>query len=234
MSTSPIVEAVNDIGRAFESFKKSQDTRLVEMQDRLEQIEAGKDRPKGTGAAPRIVHPYREIVTAGGEKAFEVSAKQRFSDVPDLAAKSEVSLARVLGALALGKNCGDPEALEYANEMKATSTGTSGITLQNSVAAELDRHGPGAGGGLPGRVRGPSRCRRRAMSYIHQTSDPTADLAFGEGISLTATDPGFAARTLTAKTHRRADADQSGGAQDIADAGESDRAGAGGCDCCGD
>lgn len=48
MSTSPIVEAVNDIGSAFESFKKSQDQRLVEMQDRLERIESDRDRPKGT------------------------------------------------------------------------------------------------------------------------------------------------------------------------------------------
>lgn len=48
MATSPVLEAINEIGSTFEAFKKSQDQRLSEVTDRLEQLEAGADRPKGT------------------------------------------------------------------------------------------------------------------------------------------------------------------------------------------
>lgn len=218
MSTSPVLEAINEIGSTFEAFKKSQDQRLSEVTDRIEQIESGSDRPKGTVTSKRIVTPYREIVTAEGHKAFEVSAKQRFSDVPELAVKSEVSLARVLGALALGKNCGDAEALEYATELKATSTGTSGITLQNSVASEWIDMVRAQAVTFQAGARSISMPTQQ-FAYIHQTSDPTAAWRSSEGASLSATDPGFAARVLTAKTLAVRTQLSLEASQDIADAG---------------
>jgi HK97 family phage major capsid protein len=43
--TSLIVEAVNEVSAAFDCFKKTHDTRLAEMQDRIEQIEAKRNSP---------------------------------------------------------------------------------------------------------------------------------------------------------------------------------------------
>jgi HK97 family phage major capsid protein len=216
---SPVLEAIESVNSAFEDFKKSNDERLDAFQARIEQAEALKDRLKGTDASgARVLRPYREIVTASGEKAFEVGAKQRFSDVPELAGKSEVSLARVLGALALGKNCGDPEALEYANEMKATSTGTSGITLQNTVASEWIDMVRAQAVTFQAGARSISMPTQQ-FAYIHQTSDPTATWRSSEGASLSATDPGFAARVLTAKTLAVRTQLSLEASQDIADAG---------------
>lgn len=211
MTTNTVLDAIKCVDAAFGQFKG-------DVLERVEKLEAVADRPKVSAESPRIVRPYREIVTAEGHKAFEVNGKQRFGDVPDLAGKGDVSLARVLGALALGKNCGDAEALEYANEMKATSTGTSGITLQNSVAAEWVDMIRAQAVAFQAGARSISM-PTQSMSYIHQTSDPTATWRSGEGISLSASDPGFAARTLTAKTIAVRTQLSLEASQDIADAG---------------
>ena len=218
MSSSQLVEAIADIGDGFESFKRVHDKRLDEITGRIESIEAMGDRPKGTGT-PRIIKPYREIYTGEGHKAYEVTNKQRFSDVPELRGKSEVSLARVLGALAFGSSCGDKEALEYANELKATTSGTSGITLQNSVAAEFIDMARAQSVAFQAGARSVSM-PTQVMAYIHQTSDPTASWRSSEGASLTATDPGFAARTLTSRTIAVRTQISLEASQDVPDAGE--------------
>ena len=99
----------DDIGANWEKFKEKNGATIADLADRLDHTEATLDGlgPRYTGKAKRQQSLYREIYTGEGEKAFELTGKQRFADVPDLAGKSEVSLERVLGALALGSDCGD-------------------------------------------------------------------------------------------------------------------------------
>jgi HK97 family phage major capsid protein len=217
METKEFVAAVERIADKVEALATDATKGFESLGERIESLEADRDKPKGTTGS-RVALPYREILTADGTKAFEVRGQQRFSDVPELAGKSDISLARVLGALALGKNCGDTEALEYATELKATSTGTSGITLQNTVATEWIDMVRAQAVTFQAGARSVSMPTQQ-LAYIHQTSDPTATWRASEGAGLSATDPGFAARVLTAKTLAVRTQLSLEASQDIADAG---------------
>ena len=212
-----------DIAGNWEKFKAdhiSKVDQLLDLGDRVDQVEASLDGlgPRATGKASGQQPLYREIFTGEGERAYELTSKQQFADVPDLAGKSEVSLERVLGAMALGSDCGDKEAVEFVNEIKATTTGTTGVTLENTVAAEwLDL------------VRAQSvlfQAGARSMSmptqvmdFLHVTGDPTITWRTTEGGALSASDPTFAARTLTARTVAVRTQLSLEASQDIADAG---------------
>lgn len=208
-----VERAARDIGGFIEKNTKA----VGDLDERLSRMESTHDRPR---SAAKAVLPYREVYTAEGTKAFLLNHKQRFSDVPELTGgDSDVSLARILGALAFGSNCGDKEAVKAANELKSTGTGTSGITLQNTVAAEfIDM------------VRAQSvlfnagaqsiSMPTQAVSFIHVTADATASWRSSEGASLSATDPSFAARTLTAKTIAVRTQISLEAVQDVPDAGQ--------------
>jgi HK97 family phage major capsid protein len=211
------VEAITELGDSVRNFKQSSDEHAEQLRDRIEQLEALEAAGGAIGAARRE-KPYREIFTGEGHKAFEVSAKQRFSDVPELAGKSEVSLERVLGALALGSSSGDREAIEFVNEMKSTTTSTTGITLQNTIATEWIDMVRSQAVLFQAGARSISM-PTQSMSFIHQTSDPTASWRSSEGAALSATDPSFAARQLTAITLAVRSQLTLEASQDISDAG---------------
>jgi len=204
-SKNPVLAAVEEIGQTFEDFKVRQDERFGELQkshsaivDRIETIEAGGDRPPKPAQA-KAASPYRRIDTKAGP-AFELTSKQRLQDVPELAKGSDgPGLSRILGALALGENCGDAEAIEAASELKSVGTGTSGVTLRNSVAAEWADLMRAQSIAFRAGARTVSM-PEQTLSYIAVTADPTASWRSSEGASLSATDPTLAARTLTAKT----------------------------------
>ena len=98
MSNSPIIEAVADIGSAFEHFKKSQDQRLVEMQDRIEQIESVKDRPKGTIRSSESDGERRVEGLGYLAKGLALQDQKLIAKADELLIKSVTGLAATAGA----------------------------------------------------------------------------------------------------------------------------------------
>ena len=109
-----LAEKIEEIGTGFNAFTETTGAKVGDLEERLGRVEASNDRPKSNDKP--LVQPYRELFTTDGKKAYVLNSKQRFSDVPELAGNaSGVSLARVLGAMAFGSNCGDAEAVKFAN-----------------------------------------------------------------------------------------------------------------------
>lgn len=216
MDENIVNTAVERIDGALAAFSERHGGRLDELNDRVEDLEVKRMHPNLATNPP--APKYREIFTGEGNKAYELSSKQRFADVPAFSADTGVSLDRVLGALALGSNCGDAEAVEFANEMKTTTTGTSGVTLQNSVAAQWIDMVRAQSVLFQAGARSISM-PTQSMSYIHVTNDPTVSWRSTEGASLTASDPTFAARTLTAITAACRTQLSLEASQDVPDAG---------------
>lgn len=225
MSDFNLAEFMDELGEAFGEFKEAQSESLDNLKaendslcERVEEIERERATSGTIGKRKATTRLYRKFRTKSGDQAYEVKGRDRFSDIPELRGQSDVGLDRVLGALVLGSDCGDDEAVRAANEMKSVGTGTSGITLENTVATDfIDR------------VRAQSilfaagarsvSMPTQSMSYIHQTGDPTISWRASEGAGLTASEPAFAARTLTAKTAATRVQISLEAAQDVTDAG---------------
>ncbi|WP_405243816.1 phage major capsid protein [Lentisalinibacter salinarum] len=198
-----IKELVDNIADDWKAHREQQEVEQKALRQQVDELEAALELAANTGGGSfgkgTAAKRYREIWTPDGEKAFELRGKDRFSDIPAFRGKSEVGIDRLFGALVFGSDSGDKEAVEAAAELKSVGTGTSGITLENTVASQwIDMVRAQsvlfAAGGRS--VSMPTQ----SLSYIHTTSDPTASWRSSEGASLSATDPGFAARTLTART----------------------------------
>ena len=128
MASSVVIQAINDIGDSVESFRKSHEQRVAELGERIEVLEAGKDRPKGTiGTTPRP-EGFKSYPSAKGT-VYELDSKTRMADVLPPEKQPEVSLGRFLAAATLGEKSSDTDALAYAREQKQLTTGTSGIVI---------------------------------------------------------------------------------------------------------
>lgn len=206
--SSEILAAIEKTGRAFDEFKSVQDQRLDKLGqridgvlDRIEDIEAKQKTPGRTAGDGLKGAPgaFYELRGPNEAKSYVVSREQKLASIPDLQAKAPVSMERWCAALVLGSGCGDKEALEAVHESKSLATTTTGALVPAAYVPEwIDM------------ARSQSVLARAGMrtvtmmdktlTYSHQTADPTFSWQSSEGASLSATDPTFAARTLTAKT----------------------------------
>lgn len=200
-----ITEAVERQTKAFDVFIKSNDdrfdsieARLGEMQGRIEESEAKASAPaRPASARPQTEH--KVVPCAGGENAYAVTGKGRLSDIPELQHKTDISLDRWARALVFGDSCEDKEALAYLAETKNVNTGSTGVLIPAGFVPQwidmaraqsvLSRAGMRT-------VTMPAQ----TLTYSHQTGDPTFSWRSSEGSSLTASDPTFATRQLSAKT----------------------------------
>jgi len=167
-----------------------------DLENRIEALEAHNDRPRGES---RKDTPYK-VFHVGNEKRIMLPHNVKAANVPELAPakQPEIPLERWLAAAVLGEDCKDVEAKEYARELKALTTATTGVLIPTEYQPEwIDR------------IRAAMVLNRAGMRTILMTdknftaSAVTADPSVtwhAEAGSVTASNPTFAARTLTAKT----------------------------------
>lgn len=198
MTNKLILEAVDGIGKAHEQFVEKANTSLDDMAERIEGLEAIKDRPKAASAS--TAKPYREFYD-GDQKCFALPSNVNLTDVPELTPKEvpSISLDRWVRALAFGNNCGDKEAINYLAEQKNVNTGSTGVLVPGEFVSQwIDMARSQSVLIQAGATTVPMNAQ--TLQYAHQTADPTFSWRSTEGASLSATDPTFASRTLTAKT----------------------------------
>lgn len=201
MDESVIDGAVSRIETALTNMQEKQSERLDSVQDRLEQIEALNYVGGGAiNKAQNARRPYRTLFTQSGQKAFAVGKGELLADIPDLQVKTEISVDRWINALMFGADCGDKQAAEYlAEQQKSVTTGSTGVLIPAAFVSnwiDLARAQSVLFEAGATMVTMPEK----TLTYAHQTADPTAVWRTTEGEALSAGDPTFAARVLTAKT----------------------------------
>lgn len=195
---------------AFRDFRKANDQRLDvfrddiaglrselnELRDDKEDREARERTPKKFGAG---ASEYGVLHGANGTKSFVVRGEQKLAKIPTLMKTEPVSMERWAAALVLGSACGDKEAVEYVAEQKSIATTTSGALVPAGFVPEwIDM--ARAQSVLARAGMRTVTMNEQTLTYSHQTGDPTFSWRSSEGSSLTASDPTFASRVLTAKT----------------------------------
>jgi HK97 family phage major capsid protein len=204
MATKELLDKLEEIGELNQAFQERHAKELEKvaeranaLQERIEMLEGAASRPRlSTG---RESKDYRVLHTASAP-AYVVSSKGRLADIPELNTKQpEISLDRWCRALVFGSACEDKEALQFLGDQKSVTTSTTGALVPAAYAPmwiDMAR----AQSAL---IRAGTRTvvmNDQTLTYSHQTSDPTFSWRSSEGASLSATDPGFASRVLTAKT----------------------------------
>ncbi|HTE41303.1 MAG TPA: phage major capsid protein, partial [Steroidobacteraceae bacterium] len=201
---SELMQAIEGIGTSFETLKKANDlrnqefsARLDALQDAKERGEAELDRPGAT--VRKNSDGIRKLITPNGP-AFEIAHNVKMASIPGLGPdkQPDISLQRWLAATVAGDRCGDKEAVEYCRERKAMTTASTGVLIpaeyQTTWIDMLRAQSVLNAAGM--RTVGMA-----AKTQVH--SAVTGDPAIGwhsEGGSLSAANPTFAARTLSANT----------------------------------
>ena len=208
MDPHELKQAFADLGKDWKDFKERNVKRielleggekhfaqqLAEIEDRLDQIVMD-------GAVPRKADTgYREFYD-GNRKCFAISSKANLMDVPELRPKEKcpISLDRWARALFLGNNCSDKEAVEFVADQKSVTTGNTGVLVPEAFRSQwIDMARAQSVLVQAGAMTVPMEAQ--TVTYSHQTSDPTFSWRTSEGASLSATDPGFTSRQLSAVT----------------------------------
>ena len=192
--SNEIVDAIGGINEA----QKAHNEKLDSICERVESIEAQKDRPsKRRGDEPK---GYSEFID-NGEKCFVLPSSAKLTDVPELRAKekSPVSLDRWARAMIFGNNCSDKEAVEFLAEQKNVTTGSTGVLVPQEFVPEwIDMARAQSVLVQAGAQTVPMQTQ--TVNFAHQTADPTFSWRSTEGAALSATDPTFVSRSLSAKT----------------------------------
>ncbi|MEX2125809.1 MAG: phage major capsid protein [Woeseia sp.] len=183
----------NATGQVITSHKEA----IEDLLTRVEGIEALHDRPKLSGN--RQATEYKKFETSNGP-VFELPSHVKMADVSELQAekKPEISLGRWLGATVAGDRCGDAEALKYVRESKQMVTTSTGVLIPAQYISQwIDL------------IRAQSVLNTAGMrtvtmagkTQVHSavTVDPLATW-HSEAGSISADNPTFAARTLSAET----------------------------------
>ena len=194
MSSKELMDTVGSIADNFSEFRKTNDKQYAELRERIEVIEGAADRPKaGRGAAPFAYKSYTDHGIV-----YEVPSNVRLADVLPQKQAPEVSLERWLAAVVAGEKCGDREAVAYAREQKQMVTTSTGVLIPQEFQSQwIDL--------LRARsVLNVAGMRTTVMSAKTQThaavtGDPAVTWHTEAG-SISADNPTFAARTLTANT----------------------------------
>jgi len=194
----PIATAVDRFECAIAGFEEKQCKTLDAVVERIEILEVLGNAPRKSieNAVPET---HRTLYSKSGQPAYVVGKGQNLAAIPELQSKSEISLDRWCNALIFGADCGDQDALEYLAEQKATTTSSTGVLIPaGHVAQWIDMMR--AQSVLFAAGAQTVTMPEKTLTYAHQTADPTAVWRGTEGASLSAADPAFAARVLTAKT----------------------------------
>jgi len=195
MTDPKLKDVIEKIGSGFEDFTETAGKKIASLDDRLGRIEALDDRPKMGGKAEP--EGYRIHKGTGGD-VYELESKTRMVDVLPPEKQPEIPLGRFLAAATLGEKCNDSEALRYTRELKQLTTSTSGVVIPAEYISEwIDL------------LRSQMVLNRAGMRTVTMdaktqvasavATDPTASW-HTEGGSISAVNPTFAARTLTAQT----------------------------------
>lgn len=195
---SEIVEKLETLGGIIQEDRKQ----TADLQERIEMLEAANDpnRPRAGKADEETRKPYREFFS-DGRKCFELSKEAKLQDIPELQAKEKapVSLERWARALCLGNACDDTAAKEFVASQKNVTTGSTGVLVPTEFVSQwIDMARSQSVLVQAGARTVPMPAQ--TVQYAHQTADPTFSWRSSEGASLSATDPTFVSRTLTAKT----------------------------------
>lgn len=187
--SNELIEAVEKFGT---SYRKGMDA----ITERVESLEAQADRPKGV---PDTQVPYG-VHHVDGRKQFSVPSSVKLQDIPELSAKEKptVSMDRWLHAVAAGDECKDTQALEYAREKKQLTTGTTGVLIPTEYQAEwIDLIRSQMVLNRAGMTTVPMDAKSKTWAAV--TADPSATW-HAEAGAISASNPTFASRTLTANT----------------------------------
>lgn len=200
-----IKQAIVRIGEAHEKFiasYKAPVKDLIEqneqLRERIEELEARAKSPGKTGTA-RKEKEWKAFYTDKGV-VFELPAHVKMLDVLPPEKEPEVGLGRWLAAALLGEKCRDREAVEFALgiEGKTLTGSTTGVQIpEQFMSAWLDNLRSALILNAAGMTT--VTMTERTQTHSRVLTDPTVAWRAEAG-SLTATDPTFELRTLTAKS----------------------------------
>jgi HK97 family phage major capsid protein len=172
----------------------------AENRERLEMIEAARSSPgktAGPGAAGRPT-AYK-VHVLDGQHVYELPSTCKMVDaIPDQ--RSEVGLDRWLAASLLGEKCRDRQAVEFAREIEAKTLtgGTTGVQIPEQFISQwIDNLRANLILNAAGMTT--ITMTERTQTHSRVLTDPTVAWRAEAG-ALTATDPTFELRTLTAKS----------------------------------
>lgn len=210
MSLDVISKSIDKIGDGLQRINENQ-AELSARLTHLEQRSSSNGDEREFRALEAAQHKARSLgndadrygitkVFNKGEPMHIVGSKARVADVLPKAAKNHnVSLGRYIAAGLLGSKCGDREALEVVAETKSVSTGTSGLVIPVEYQGEwIDRMRANMVLVQAGAQTVPMLNKTHTAAAL--TGDPTAAWHAEATADINASDPTFAARTLTAQT----------------------------------
>lgn len=195
---SPITEGLGEIHKAFAEFKEKHAAEQHRLDEKLKDLEAELDLDSPRGGAPSPDAKVQRLYTDDGE-ALLLPSDVKMTDVIRPEKRPPVSLERWMHAACAGAKCQDQAARAYfEQESKSLVTTTTGVLVPTQfMPAWIDA------------LRAKSVLNRAGMrtatmmsksqQYSAVTADPTAYWRAEAG-ALTAVDPTFASRTLTAET----------------------------------
>lgn len=193
--SNEVLKAIGAVADGFDSLKESNEVKFGELATRIETLEAKADRPAKTDKAERL--PYSVSYTDHGP-IYNLPNNVKMSDVLRPEKTPEISFERWLGATVSGERSGDKEAVQYAREKKQLLTTTSGILIPieyQSQWIDLLR----AKSVLNAAGMRTTTMTAKTQTHAAVTADPNATWHSENG-SISADNPTFAARTLTAQT----------------------------------
>lgn len=193
------VEGLADAHRAFTETSNAKldamATRLAENSERLDHVEAKSGRPVKITPAPAAA--FKSYETRNGP-VYDLPASVKMAEACPPTCAAPVSFERWLSAFAAGERCEDKEALDFARDRKQLVTTTTGTLIPAEYQSDwIDR------------IREQSVLSAAGMGLItmgaktYNASAVTADPAatwHTEAGSISAGNPTFAARTMTAQT----------------------------------
>ena len=203
--SSELLKSLENVGRTLEVVGDRQQAIITQQRELADRVTSLEQRGANPPADPTATDPTGQRKGAGIVKVhnsrdplFIVSNKARVADVLP-ANTSGISLGRYLAAGLLGEKCGDAEALRHVRDTKSVSTATSGLVVPAEYQGEwIDLMRAESALVKAGAVTVPMAGATLNMAAL--TADPTAGWHAEGTADISASDPTFAARTLTART----------------------------------
>lgn len=206
-----IKEAINEQGEAWDLFRDTQAKNFAKLEKdndalkkqqledrgRIEELESRGSSPGKTGA-PGLRDLGHKVFHTPNGPLYALPYDVKMADVFRPEKKPEISFERWLPAALLGENCRDKEAVEYTRELKQLVTTTTGILIpQEYISDWIDRLRSQMVLNTAGMTTLVMDAKIVNMSAL--VSDAAATW-HTESASISAGNPTFAARTLTAQT----------------------------------
>jgi HK97 family phage major capsid protein len=192
---SNLDDFIHEQSENAEAFTAETGRKVASLDGRLEMLESLNDKPQMARKAE--VSGYRIHRGAGGN-IYELESKTKMVDVLPPEQRPEIPLGRFLAASLLGEKCHDSEAVAYCREHKQLTTSTSGIVIPSEYISEwIDLLRSQMVLNAAGMRTVTMDAKTQVAAAV--ATDPTASW-HSEGGEISAVNPTFAARTLTAQT----------------------------------